>query len=35
MASDKQAPHSSGRVVSVRIEEELIQRLGHVSKARG
>ena len=35
MASDKQAPHSSGRVVSVRLEEELIQRLDSLADRTG
>ena len=35
MASNKQAPHSSGRVVSVRIEEELIQRIDSLADRTG
>ena len=35
MASDKQAPHSLGWVVSVRLEEELIQRLDALADRTG
>lgn len=31
MATEKQRPHSSGRVVSVRLDEELIERLDALS----
>lgn len=31
MATEKQRPHSSGRVVSVRLDEELIERLDTLS----
>ena len=35
MASDKQAPHPSGRVVSVRLEEDLVQRLDSLADRTG
>lgn len=35
MASNKQAPHSLGWVVSVRLEEELIQRLDALADRTG
>lgn len=35
MASDKQAPHPSGRVVYVRLEEDLIQRLDSLADRTG
>lgn len=35
MATSKQGPHSSGRVVSVRLEDELIERLDALSARTG